>query len=154
LRFGNGVKVRGGSPGVKGFGVFAGCLVGLKGRNGGGGVFVVEEVMLVSFRRTLKWLSSASVAVSRTHRDFRSQRNLQPPPADMPSTSASQLLRYQHDLLNGEPTSVIVAAGPYTLDSDLLFEPLEALLEAAKNDRPDVLILVSAPATSPAQSAI
>lgn len=56
LRFSQGVKVRGGSPGVKGFGVYAGCLVGLKGRNGGGGVFVVDEVMLVSLGR-VKWVA-------------------------------------------------------------------------------------------------
>jgi len=48
LRFAPGVKVRGGAPGVKGFGLFPGCLVCAKGRNGGGGVFVVEEVLMVS----------------------------------------------------------------------------------------------------------
>ena len=42
------LKVRGGAPGVKGFGVFPGCLVCVKGRNGGGGAFVVEEVLMVS----------------------------------------------------------------------------------------------------------
>jgi DNA polymerase alpha subunit B len=48
LRFStNGVKVREGTPGVGGFGWFPGCLVGLKGRNGGGGSFEVEEVIMV-----------------------------------------------------------------------------------------------------------
>ena len=41
------LKVRGGAPGIKGFGVFPGCLVCAKGRNGGGNVFVVDEVLLV-----------------------------------------------------------------------------------------------------------
>lgn len=41
------LKVRGGAPGVKGFGLFPGCLICVKGRNGGGGFFVVEEVLLV-----------------------------------------------------------------------------------------------------------
>lgn len=41
------LKVRGGAPGVKGFGVFPGCLVCVKGRNGGGSTFVVEEVLMV-----------------------------------------------------------------------------------------------------------
>jgi DNA polymerase alpha subunit B len=41
------LKVRGGAPGVRGFGVFPGCISCLKGRNGGGGVFVVEEVLMV-----------------------------------------------------------------------------------------------------------
>ena len=44
------LKVRGGAPGVKGFGVFPGCLVCVKGRNGGGEAFVVEEVLMVSHR--------------------------------------------------------------------------------------------------------
>ncbi|KAJ9119956.1 hypothetical protein QFC24_005439 [Naganishia onofrii] len=47
LRFAaQGVKVREGTPGVAGFGWFPGCLVGLKGRNGGGGAFEVEEVIM------------------------------------------------------------------------------------------------------------
>ena len=41
------LRVRGGAPGVKGFGLFPGCLVCVRGRNGGGGVFVAEEVLMV-----------------------------------------------------------------------------------------------------------
>lgn len=48
LRFAHGIKTRGGAPGVKSFGLFPGCLVCVKGRNGGGGAFVVDEVLLVS----------------------------------------------------------------------------------------------------------
>lgn len=49
LRFPPGqVRVRGGPQGVKSFGLYPGCLVGVKGRNGGGGFFAVEEVLLVS----------------------------------------------------------------------------------------------------------
>jgi len=48
LLFSNDVKVRGGTPGVKGFGVFQGGIVALKGKNGGGGAFVVDEVLMVS----------------------------------------------------------------------------------------------------------
>lgn len=52
LRFPPGqVKMRGGPPGVKNYGVFPGCLVCVKGRNGGGGFFVVEEVLVVSVSR-------------------------------------------------------------------------------------------------------
>lgn len=39
--------------------------------------------------------------------------------------------------------SLMVAAGPYTLDDDLLYEPLEALMEVVIDEKPDVLILVS-----------
>jgi len=37
---------------------------------------------------------------------------------------------------------MMVAAGPFTLDDDLLFQPLSALLEVVVEERPDVLILV------------
>jgi hypothetical protein len=37
----------------------------------------------------------------------------------------------------------MVAAGPFTLDDDLLYQPLSALLEVVSEERPDVLILVS-----------
>lgn len=64
LRFAPDVKVRGGAPGVKGFGLFPGCLVCVKGRNGGGGVFVVEEVLMVS----LGWVvGKLSYALLTTH---------------------------------------------------------------------------------------
>jgi DNA polymerase alpha subunit B len=58
LRFAStGVKVREGTPGVGGFGWFPGCLVGLKGRNGGGGSFEVDEVIMVSLSHIHKTLS-------------------------------------------------------------------------------------------------
>jgi DNA polymerase alpha subunit B len=37
----------------------------------------------------------------------------------------------------------MVAAGPFTLDDDLLYQPLSALLEVVVEERPDILILVS-----------
>jgi hypothetical protein len=38
---------------------------------------------------------------------------------------------------------MVVAAGPYTLDDDLNYEPLEALVNVVIDERPDVLILAS-----------
>lgn len=131
LRFHPGVKVRGGSVGVKGFGVYAGALVALKGRNGGGGVFVVEELLLV---RCL----GKDPARTWTHAHFP-----QPPPGDMPTSEPAELMRFQHDLLSGQPMSVAIATGPFTLDTDLLYVPLEALLENARTERPDAIILVT-----------
>jgi len=107
------LKVRGGAPGVKGFGVFPGCLVCVKGRNGGGGTFVVDEVLMA-------------------------------PPSALAQTPADELIEYQHgNKLAGEPLSMVVAAGPYTLDDDLEYAPFEALIDVAVDERPDVLILVS-----------
>lgn len=39
--------------------------------------------------------------------------------------------------------SVITAAGPYTVDSDLDFAPFSALLDTVVAEKPDALILVS-----------
>lgn len=44
------LKVRGGAPGVRGFGVYPGAIVCVKGKNGGGDAFVVEEVLMVGDR--------------------------------------------------------------------------------------------------------
>ncbi|WVR05995.1 hypothetical protein IAU60_003023 [Kwoniella sp. DSM 27419] len=106
------LRVRGGAPGVKGFGLFPGCLACVKGRNGGGDSFVVEEVLL-------------------------------PAPSALAQSSKSDLLAFQHgDKLSGEPLSMITAAGPYTLEDDLTFAPLDALIRVASDDRPDVLLLL------------
>lgn len=66
LRFAGGqLKVRGGAAGVMGFGLFPGCLVCVKGRNGGGGVFVVDEVLLVC-ENHVAWLTIASAECTRS----------------------------------------------------------------------------------------
>lgn len=112
LVFGPNLKVRNGVPGLKGFGLVQGQIMALKGRNGGGGAFVVEEILM-------------------------------PYPSDMPSTDPSDLIRYQASQSNGQPLSVIVAAGPYSLESNLDFEPFHALMDTLSTQRPDALILVS-----------
>lgn len=112
IRFSPDVKVRGNAPGARGFGLFPGALMAFMGRNGGGGVFQVDEVLL-------------------------------PPPSDMLRSPASDLVRYQHRLLSGRSASLIVAAGPFTLDTNLAYEPFEALMDVVKADRPDLLVLVS-----------
>ena len=42
------VKIRGGSSSVGGAGFFPGAIVALKGKNGGGGWFMVSEILSVS----------------------------------------------------------------------------------------------------------
>lgn len=37
---------------------------------------------------------------------------------------------------------MVIAAGPFTLDTDLDYEPLDALMEVVRVDRPDALILL------------
>lgn len=49
LRFADDVRVRGAPKGAGGIGVFPGAVVGLRGKNGGGDWFLVEEMLAVSF---------------------------------------------------------------------------------------------------------
>lgn len=69
------------------------------------------------------------------------------PPIDPHYTAPSELLAYQYGngpkQLNASPMSVIVAAGPYTVESDLDYEPLDDFLSLVKEEKPDVLIMVS-----------
>ncbi|SCZ98672.1 BZ3500_MvSof-1268-A1-R1_Chr7-1g09237 [Microbotryum saponariae] len=141
LKFEPGMKVRGAPPGAGGIGLFPGCMVALKGRNGGGKLFAVDEIMMVrrlsdSLVGHSKWASSLTTAPPP----------LQMPPMDAPVTAPSEILARQHGdkvkQLNGKPMSLLVAAGPYTLDGDLNYEPLSALLDLAQAERPDVLVLL------------
>ncbi|GAA5950810.1 hypothetical protein JCM21900_002025 [Sporobolomyces salmonicolor] len=115
LKFEPDMKVRGAPPGGGGMGMFPGCMVALKGTNGGGKLFSVKEILMM-------------------------------PPIDASYTSPSEILTKQYGdgpkELNGNPMSVIVASGPYTVESDLEYEPLTALLELVQEERPDVLILL------------
>ncbi|GAA5861838.1 hypothetical protein JCM8547_008571 [Rhodosporidiobolus lusitaniae] len=114
LKFEKEMKVRGVPNGGGGMGMFPGCVVGLKGMNGGGKLFAVKEVLMM-------------------------------PPLDATYTSPSELLAHQYGSdpkeLDGNPMSVLIASGPYTVESDLEYEPLQALVEQAKRERPDVVVL-------------
>jgi len=48
LRFDPALKIRGGAKGAAGVGLFPGAIVALRGKNGGGGRFLVTEVLAVS----------------------------------------------------------------------------------------------------------
>ena len=69
------------------------------------------------------------------------------PPINPTYTRPSDLLDYQYGIgakkLAGGPLSVVVAAGPYTVERDLDFAPLAALVESIGKERPDLVILVS-----------
>ncbi|KAM0788694.1 hypothetical protein ACM66B_002791 [Microbotryomycetes sp. NB124-2] len=115
LKFEPDMKTRGVPAGSGGIGLFPGCLVALKGRNGGGQMFSVSEILMM-------------------------------PPIDPTWSEASVVLEKQHGngpkKLGGNPMSVIVAAGPFTLQSDFEYAPLGALLDAAEVEKPDVLVLI------------
>jgi DNA polymerase alpha subunit B len=48
LKFEPDMVVKGAPPGAQGFGFFPGELVGIKGRNGGGKLLAVKEILMVS----------------------------------------------------------------------------------------------------------
>lgn len=47
LRFDPSLRIRGGSQGAGGIGLFPGAMVALRGKNGGGGWFLVSEILVV-----------------------------------------------------------------------------------------------------------
>ena len=55
--------------------------------------------------------------------------------------TADKIDKY-HQLTQSKAIEIVLAAGPYTLDSDLTYQPLEELLKTCTKQRPDVLILV------------
>lgn len=54
LRFDPNLKIRGGPQGAGSVGLFPGKIVALKGKNGGGGWFLVTEILSVS--TLLSWI--------------------------------------------------------------------------------------------------
>ncbi|CAO1612968.1 unnamed protein product [Sympodiomycopsis kandeliae] len=94
-------------------GLFPGMLIGVKGRNGGGQGFGVEEVLLPP------GLPLAATAPS--------------------ALLASQ---YGADQLNGDPLDIVVASGPYTGEEDLDFNKFHSLMDNVEREQPDALILI------------
>ncbi|GAA5936090.1 hypothetical protein JCM3775_003577 [Rhodotorula graminis] len=114
LKFEPDMKVRGAPSGGGGMAMFPGCLVALKGTNGGGKLFAVKEVLMMP-------------PIDATY--------------TAPTELLAMQYGAKAKQLNGNPMSVIVASGPYTTEHDLEYEPLQALLGLVQEERPDVLIL-------------
>ena len=115
--FGPSLKLRGAPQGANSIGLFPGAIVALRGRNGGGGFFVVNEILSVS-----------SIVVPTCY--FTSFYPKLPAPG-----------------LSTEPPShkafsMAMACGPYTADADLEFKYFSALMEKLRSSPPSVLLLV------------
>ena len=63
IRFAPETKLRGGIKGIGGMGFFPGAIVALRGRNGGGGFFLVEELLSVRHTPSTPGLSSIPIGV-------------------------------------------------------------------------------------------
>jgi DNA polymerase alpha subunit B len=131
LRFDEKCVVRGGAA-EGGIGLFPGMIVGVKGRNAGGGYFSVNEIFQVRTRIYYFLLQCLMFF-------------FQVPPTLHCETPVANLREYQfgQSRLNGDLVSIIIASGPYTTDTNLDFAPFEALCEEVKKTRPDVVVLVS-----------
>ena len=121
IRFAPEAKLRGGVKGIGGMSFFPGAIVALRGRNGGGGFFLVEE--LLSVRST--------PSIPSVHQTDR--YTLQLPPIKMPPSPASDA---------NAAFSMCIACGPFTLDSDLDYKPWASLLGKVKESKPAVILLV------------
>lgn len=104
----------------QGRGLFPGQIVALKGINSSGTEFVVEDVL----EAPLLPNAASTPAALTTHRE-----KLRGDPDAMDSDA------------DPAPLSVIYAAGPYTADDNLDFEPLHALCSQAADTYADALVL-------------
>jgi DNA polymerase alpha subunit B len=86
-------------------------IAGFRGRNGAGDAFIVEEILM-------------------------------PTALPQAATSVEELQEHHHSSakLNGEALQIFVAAGPYTLDNDLLFTPWHRLMDTIEKQTPDVVL--------------
>ncbi|THH11357.1 hypothetical protein EW145_g701 [Phellinidium pouzarii] len=100
LRFSPNLKLRGTAEGAGGIGLFPGAIIAIKGKNGGGGLFVVDEIL-----------------------GF-------PPLALSPEPSRHKSF------------TMVVACGPYTLDTNLEYTHFSSFIERVISLRPSVLLLL------------
>lgn len=63
IRFAPETKLRGGIKGVGGISFFPGAIVALRGRNGGGGFFLVEEILSVRYTPSIPNVFSRPIGI-------------------------------------------------------------------------------------------
>ncbi|KAI9340047.1 DNA polymerase alpha/epsilon subunit B-domain-containing protein, partial [Zopfochytrium polystomum] len=96
-----------------GFAVFPGQIVGVEASNPSGRLLLVKRIFL-------------------------------PPKQRVPDSSVQRILRLYSTPAEpeGRPVNIIIAAGPFTLSSNLLYEPLRELVKVVQKEGPDVVILM------------
>lgn len=120
LRFDHQVIIRGGVKGAGGIGLFPGAMVALSGKNGGGGWFLVNEIIVVRVINLAKlWLMILEM------------------PGMKPRPEPIRTLQVANSSF-----SMYIASGPYTPDTDLQHKPWQKLLDVMKSTKPTVVLLV------------
>ncbi|KAJ3412170.1 DNA-directed DNA polymerase alpha subunit pol12 [Chytridiales sp. JEL 0842] len=81
--------------------------------------------------------------VNPSGRLLKVSRIITPPQLAPATTTASTLVNLYtvSDTLQPRPINLLVAAGPYTMDNNFDYEPLEALVSVVQQEKPDVVIL-------------
>ena len=119
-RTGRGFRVPLNMAKVKSWSFFPGQIVALKGSNKSGNEFVVSEILEIPL---LPNAASAPSALQAHREKLRGDADAMDSDADP------------------TPLSIYYAAGPYTADDNLDFEPLHALCSQASDNYADALIL-------------
>ena len=120
LKFEAQTRIRGGAEGASGLGLFPGAIAAFRGKNGGGGWFLVCEILSVYARYFANFI-------------------LYLQPIQLPPMKPKAMTKTDID---GAPFSMVIASGPFTPDADLSYKPWRALLEKLKLSKPAVVLLV------------
>lgn len=82
--------------------------------------------------------------VSSSGRVIVAKRIIEGIPKPLAHSVPSKLLEYHHSnqFQNSQPLSIVVASGPFSLSSNLLYEPLHSLIRKIYKAKPDVAIIV------------
>lgn len=119
LKFHPGTLTRGETPEIAGAGFFPGTICAFKGKNGGGGWFLVDEILIVG--------GPMIIYCSLTD-------------SQVPSLARPESVKLEAGL--GSFT-MCIACGPFTTDADLNYKPWIDLVKKLKVERPAVLLLAS-----------
>ncbi|KAH6611242.1 hypothetical protein Trco_001262 [Trichoderma cornu-damae] len=124
-RMGRGLRVPLKLDGVRSWSLFPGQIVALRGSNTTGNGFVVKEILDMPLLPS----AASSPSALEAHREKLRGGGADAMDTDMDSGS------------DPAPLSIIYAAGPYTADDNLDYEPLQALCNQAADARADALVL-------------
>jgi hypothetical protein len=80
IRFTPETKLRGGIKGVGGMSFFPGAIVALRGRNGGGGFFLVEELLSVRYTPSILKVFSRPIGIHPSYLQSKCPRRLRAMP--------------------------------------------------------------------------
>ncbi|KAI7870011.1 DNA polymerase alpha/epsilon subunit B-domain-containing protein, partial [Spinellus fusiger] len=98
--------------GIKDYSLFPGQIIAIQGINTTGKMIVAEKIIMPSF-----------------------------PPPLVRDEEALYKCNYEKNT-KGEPIDIFIAAGPYTLDEDLSYQPLNEFIQSCTENKPDVLIMM------------